>query len=96
MTNEEKSVGIGSHFRDSLISFGVKRENAEKISLFTQQAAIEMADWKDTQYKIKLDALINFICDCCLEHPHDKDVLQIEGFGGLDGFVKKLEEIMKK
>ena len=51
MTNEEKAVVMGLHVRDLCISKGVTRDNAETASLLVQQSAMEMAEWKDQQFK---------------------------------------------
>ena len=55
MTNEEKAVVMGLHVRDLCISKGVTRDNAETASLLVQQSAMEMAEWKDQQFKEYLE-----------------------------------------
>lgn len=61
MTNEEKSVGIGLNIRDNLVSLGVKRGEVEAISLVAQKAAMAMANWKDKQYKVLIDYIVEFL-----------------------------------
>lgn len=58
MTDEAKAVGIGLHVRDLCISKGVTRDNAETASLLAQQSAMEMAKWKDQQFKEYLEKLM--------------------------------------
>ena len=55
MTNEEKAVVMGLHVRDLCISKGVTRDNAKTASLLVQQSAMEMAEWKDQQFKDYLE-----------------------------------------
>ena len=51
MKDKEKAAGIGIKFRDNLANIGVKREVAEQFSVVAQEAAHEMAEWKDSQIR---------------------------------------------
>lgn len=42
---DNKAVGIGLEFRDSMVSRGSKRDVAEAIAILTQTAAHMMAEW---------------------------------------------------
>lgn len=57
MTNEEKAVGLSLQVRDLCIEKGVTRDNAETASLLVQQAALQMAQWKDE----KICEVFNFV-----------------------------------
>lgn len=60
--------------------------------------ALEMAKWKDEQFakqkKLLIDEACNFVATYCFEHPHCKDVLQIEGFGSLDNFLSEMQKAL--
>lgn len=51
MTNKEKAVGLSLQVRDLCVEKGVTRDNAETVSLLVQQVALQMATWKDSQFK---------------------------------------------
>jgi len=57
MTNEEKAVGLSLQIRDLCIEKGVTKDNAETASLLVQQAALQMAQWKDEQFAKKIEQI---------------------------------------
>lgn len=83
MTNEEKA----SYIARELVNMGVKG----KFDI-ANKAAMEMAEWKDEQYKIKINELINFIKGHCFESVF-RNTLVIEEFDNVDDFINKIEKI---
>lgn len=69
MTNKEKAVCMSLQVRDLCVEKGVTRDNAETASLLVQQAALQMAEWKDIQFKEEKKQLIEKACkehcNCC-------------------------------
>lgn len=69
MTNEEKAVGLSLQVRDLCIEKGVTKDNAETASLLVQQAALQMAQWKDEQAKRQfIDKAVRWLKDDALHY----------------------------
>ena len=95
--NEEKAVCMSLQVRDLCVEKGVTRDNAETASLLVQQAALQMAEWKDKQFQEEKKQLIEKACDY-LYNNIDKNLVIYHNNTWLkrDEFVKRFKKTMEE